>query len=44
MKELAAKAKFFIEYIKQARIKKGITQKQLAEMAGVSLSLIGTTD
>jgi transcriptional regulator with XRE-family HTH domain len=36
--------KDIIDYIKQERIKKGITQKQLAEMAGVSLSLIGTTE
>ncbi|MHB1697762.1 MAG: helix-turn-helix domain-containing protein [bacterium] len=33
-----------IDYIKQARLKKGITQKQLAEMAGVSKSLIGTAE
>ena len=44
MKELAAKDKFFIEYIKQARIKKGITQTRLAEMAGISLSVIGTSE
>ena len=36
--------KNIIDYIKQARIKKNITQKQLAEMSGISLSVIGTTE
>lgn len=36
--------KDIIDYIKQTRLKKGITQKQLADMANISLSLIGTAE
>lgn len=36
--------KNIIDYIKQARLKKGITQKQLAEIAGISTSLINLSE
>ncbi len=36
--------KDIINYIRQIRIKKGITQKQLAAAAGISLSVIGTSE
>ena len=44
MKEIEAKNRFIIDYIKQARIAKGLTQTQLAKVAGISLSVIGTSE
>ena len=36
--------KDIIDYIKQARIAKGLTQTKLAKVAGISLSVIGTSE
>ena len=44
MKEIETKNEFFIEYIKQARIKKGMTQQQLADLANISKPLIGKAE